>query len=143
MQSMQMRMKLPLKHDIRYAQHFAKMNSEHCQASEVELFVKTVNDLKLLKAVIAKRSTLVIWRGSGLRLRIKSYSRDSSQDLLAQIVAMKAYFMNETYELKNEMFFKKSEDGEKNSDSISIIKFYKSEISLLKDQNSFLKSEEN
>ena len=41
-QRMQMRMKLPLKHDIRYAQHFAKMNSEHCQASEVELFVKTV-----------------------------------------------------------------------------------------------------
>ena len=57
---MQIRMKLPLKHDIRYAQHFAKMNSERCQASEVELFVKTVNDLKPLKAVIAKRSTLGI-----------------------------------------------------------------------------------
>ena len=52
-----MRMKLPLKHDIRYA-HFAKMNSECCQASEMELLVKTVNDLKPLKAVIAKRSTL-------------------------------------------------------------------------------------
>ena len=60
MQRMQMRMKLPLKHDIRYAQHSAKMNSERCQASEVELFVKTVNDLKPLKAVIAKRSTLDI-----------------------------------------------------------------------------------
>ena len=59
-----MRMKLPLKHDIRYAQHFAKMNSGRCQASEVELFVKTVNDLKPLKAVIAKRSTLGIWQGS-------------------------------------------------------------------------------
>ena len=59
-QHMQMRMKLPLKHDIRYAQHFAKMNSEHCQASEVELFVKTVNDLKRLKVFIAKRSTLGI-----------------------------------------------------------------------------------
>ena len=33
MQRMQIRMKLPLKHDIRYAQHFAKMNSEGCQAS--------------------------------------------------------------------------------------------------------------
>ena len=55
-----MRMKLPLKHDICYAQHFAKMNSEHCQASEVELFVRTVNDLKPLTAVIAKRSTLGI-----------------------------------------------------------------------------------
>ena len=52
-------MELPLKHDIHYA-HFAKMNSEHCQASEVELFVKTVNDLQLLKAFIAKRSTLGI-----------------------------------------------------------------------------------
>ena len=59
-QGMRMRMKLPLKHDIRYAQHFAKMNSERCQASEVELFVKIVNDLKPLKTVIAKRSTLGI-----------------------------------------------------------------------------------
>ena len=59
-QRMQMRMKLPLKHDIRYAQHFAKMNSERCQASEVELFVKIVNDSKPLKTVIAKRSTLGI-----------------------------------------------------------------------------------
>ena len=59
-QSMQMRTKFPLKHDICYAQHFAKRNSEQCQASEVELFVKIVNDLKLLKAVIAKRLTLGI-----------------------------------------------------------------------------------
>ena len=64
MQRMQMRMKLPPKHDIRYAQHFAKMNSERCQASEVELLLKTVNDLKSLKAAIIKRSTLGIWRGS-------------------------------------------------------------------------------
>ena len=60
MQRMQMRMKLPLKHDICYVQHFAKTNSERCQASELKLFVKTVNDLKPLKAVIAKRSTLGI-----------------------------------------------------------------------------------
>ena len=60
MQRMQMRMKLPLKPDICYVQHFAKMNSECCQASEVELFVKTVNDLKLLKAFISKRSHLGI-----------------------------------------------------------------------------------
>ena len=33
--------------------------------------------------------------------KYKSSSRDSSQDLLAQIVAMKAYFMSEIYELKN------------------------------------------
>ena len=52
MQHVQMRIKLPLKHDIHYAQHFAKMNSERSLASEVELFVKTVNDLKPLEAVI-------------------------------------------------------------------------------------------
>ena len=60
MQRIQMRMKLPLKHDICYAQHFAKMNSERCQASEVELIVKTVNGLNPLKVVVAKRSTLGI-----------------------------------------------------------------------------------
>ena len=60
MQRMQMRNKLPLKHDVCYAQHFAKVNSEPCQESEVELFPKTVNDLKPLKNVIAKRSTLSV-----------------------------------------------------------------------------------
>ena len=73
----------------------------------------------------------------------KSSLRDSSQDLLAQVVAMKAYFMNEIYELKNEICCLKNkvEDREKRSDSTSMANFYKSEISLLKDQNSFLKSE--
>ena len=56
---MRMGMKIPLKH-IRYAQHFAKMNSKHSQAPEMELFVKTINDLRPLKAVIAKRSALGI-----------------------------------------------------------------------------------
>ena len=60
MPRMQLRINRPLKHNIPYLQPFAKMNSERCQASEVELFVKTVNDLKPLKAVIAKRSTLGI-----------------------------------------------------------------------------------
>ena len=58
MQRTQMRVKLPFKHDIRYAKHFAKVNSEPCQASEVELFAKIVNTLKPLKTVIAKRSSL-------------------------------------------------------------------------------------
>ena len=55
---------------------------------------------------------------------------------------MKPYFISEIYELKNEICFLKNqlEDGEKNADSISMIKFYKSEIFLLKDQNSFLKT---
>ena len=57
--------------------------------------------------------------------KYKSSSRDSSQDLLAQIVAMKAYFMNKIYELKNEICFLKNqlEDEEKSSDNISMIKF--------------------
>ena len=58
MQSMQMRMKLPLKHDTRYAQHFTKVYSEPRQASEMEFFAKTVNDLKSMKTVIAKMFTL-------------------------------------------------------------------------------------
>ena len=41
--------------------------------------------------------------------KYKSSSRDSSQDLLAQIVAMKAYFMNEIYKLKNEICFLKNQ----------------------------------
>ena len=53
-----MRMKLPLKHDTRYAQHFAEVYSEPCRASGMELFAKTVNDLKTLETVIAKMSTL-------------------------------------------------------------------------------------
>ena len=59
-----MRMKPPLKHDIHYAQHFAEAYSELCQASEIELFAKTVNDLKLLKTVIAKSSTLGVSQDS-------------------------------------------------------------------------------
>ena len=62
MQRMQMRMKLALKHDTRYAQHFAEVYSEPCQTSEMEHFAKTVNDL--LKTVIAKRSTLGVLQGS-------------------------------------------------------------------------------
>ena len=55
-----MRMKPPFEHDTRYAQHFEKLNSEPCQASEVELFAETVNALKPLKTVVTKRSTLGI-----------------------------------------------------------------------------------
>ena len=60
MQCLQMRMKSPLKYDIRYAQHFAEVYSEPCRASEMELLTKTVNDLKPLKTVIAKRSAFVV-----------------------------------------------------------------------------------
>ena len=55
-----MRTKLSLKHDICYAKHFAKMNSERCQAPVVELFVKTVNELNPIKVVVAKMSTFGI-----------------------------------------------------------------------------------
>ena len=58
MQPIQMRMKLPLKHGTCYAQHFAEVYSVPCQASDMELFAKTVNDLKPLNSVIPKGSTL-------------------------------------------------------------------------------------
>ena len=58
MQRMEMRMKLPLKNDALYVQYFTEVYSEACQASEMELFAKTVNDLKALQTVIGKSSTL-------------------------------------------------------------------------------------
>ena len=75
--------------------------------------------------------------------KYKSSSRDSSQVSHEQVAVMKAYFMSKILELKNEIYCLKSqlEDGEKNCDSITMADFYKSEIYLLKDQNSFVKSE--
>ena len=59
--------------------------------------------------------------------KYNSSSRDSSQVSLEQVVAMKAYFMNKIHELKNEICCLKNqlEDGEKNSDSIYMVNFYK------------------
>ena len=75
--------------------------------------------------------------------KYKSSSRDSSQVSHEQVAVMQAYFMNRILELKNEIYCLKNqlEDGEKNCHSITVVDFYKSEICLLKDQNSFLKSE--
>ena len=88
MQHMLMKMKLPLKHEICYAQYFAKMNSECCQASEVELFVKTVNHIKLLKAVIAKRSILGIWRGSEYASTFTNLGRVLLDDQIHYIITV-------------------------------------------------------
>ena len=57
----------------------------------------------------------------------ESSSRDSFQNLLTKVVAMKAYFMNEIYELKNEICCLKNklEDGEKSSDSTFMVNVYK------------------
>ena len=57
-QHMEMRIKLPLKNDTRYVQYFTEVYSESCQTSEMQLFAKAVNDLKALKTVIGKSSTL-------------------------------------------------------------------------------------
>ena len=75
--------------------------------------------------------------------KYNSSSRDSSQVSLEQVVAMKACFMNRIHELGNKICCLKNQlkDGEKNSDSISMINLCKWKISLLKGQNSFLKSE--
>ena len=50
---------------------------------------------------------------------------------------------NKIHELKNEIccFKNQLEDGEKKSDSISVVNVYKSDIYLSKDQNFFSKSE--
>lgn len=57
MQRIQMRVRLSLKNITRYTQRLAEAYSEPCQVSEMELYAKTVNDLKPLKTVIAKRSS--------------------------------------------------------------------------------------
>ena len=62
-QRMKMRMKLPLKNETRYGQHFAKVNSEPCQAFWGAAFWEN-SDLKPLKTVIVNKSTLGIWQGS-------------------------------------------------------------------------------
>ena len=43
---------------MQHAQYFTGAHSEPFEASEMELFAKAVNDLKLLKTVIAKRTIL-------------------------------------------------------------------------------------
>ena len=57
MQRIQMRVRLSLKNITRYTQRLAEAYSEPCQVSEMELYAKTVNDLKPLKTIIAKRSS--------------------------------------------------------------------------------------
>ena len=52
-----MRMRLSLKHDTCYAQHFAELYSEPCQASEMELFAKTVNELMLFAKTVNELMT--------------------------------------------------------------------------------------
>ena len=47
-QCMQMRMTLPLKYVTCYAEHFVEAYSEPCQASQMEIFKKAVNDLNPL-----------------------------------------------------------------------------------------------
>ena len=87
MQHIQMRMKLPLKH-IHYAQHFAKMNSGCCQASEVELFVKTVDDLKLLKAVISQKGPPWVFEGVlSMHLLSLSYTYERGEGSRSRSIA--------------------------------------------------------
>ena len=60
MQRKQKRMRLSFENVTCHAEHFVEAYSESCQVSDMELFAKTVNDLKQLKTVIAKSSTLGI-----------------------------------------------------------------------------------
>ena len=72
---------------------------------------------------------------------------DNTKNMLyhvdVQLVTIKAYFMNEIYELKREISqLKVHEKTEKCDSSESTLKdFLKSQIRILQEQNSFIKSE--
>ena len=74
MQRMQMKMRLPLKHGTGCAQHFAEAYSEPYQASEMELFAKTVNDLKHRKLLSQKEQPWVFERALRTPLVSLSYT---------------------------------------------------------------------
>ena len=76
-------------------------------------------------------------------LKISDNTKNMSYDVDVQLVAIKAYFMNEIYELKREISqLKVHEKTEKCDSSESTLKdFLKSQIRILQEQNSFIKSE--
>ena len=66
-----------------------------------------------------------------------------SYDVDVQLVAIKAYFMNEIYELKREISQLKVQEktGKCDSTEWSLTDILKSPIRILQEQNSFIKSE--
>ena len=69
--------------------------------------------------------------------------RHSSYDADVQLVAIKAYFMNEIYELKREISQLKVQEktGKCDSSESTLTVILKSQIRILQEQNSFIKSD--
>ena len=76
-------------------------------------------------------------------LKNSDNTKNMSYDVDVQLVAIKAYFMNEIYELKREISQLKVQEKNGNCDSSksALTYIFKSQICILQQQNSFMKSE--
>ena len=76
-------------------------------------------------------------------LKISDNTKNMSYDVDVQLVAIKAYFMNEIYELKREISQLKVQEktGKCDSSESTLTDILKSQIRILQEQNSFIKSE--
>ena len=76
-------------------------------------------------------------------LRNSDNTKNMSYDVDVQLVAIKAYFMNEIYELKREISQLKGQEktGKCDSSESTLTDILKSQICILQEQNSFIKSE--
>ena len=76
-------------------------------------------------------------------LKNSDNTKNMSYDVDVQLVAIKAYFMNEIYELKREISQLKVQEktGKCDSSESTLTDILKSQIRILQEQNSFIKSE--
>ena len=76
-------------------------------------------------------------------LKNSDSTKNMSYDVDVQLVAIKGYFMNEIYELKREISQLKGQEKTENCDSseATLTDIFKSQICILQEQNSFIKSE--
>ena len=76
-------------------------------------------------------------------LKNSDNTKNMSYDVDVQLVAIKAYFMNEIYELKREISQLKVQEktGKCDSSESTLTDILKSQICILQEQNSFIKSE--
>ena len=76
-------------------------------------------------------------------LKNSDNTKNMSYDVDVQLVAIKAYFMNEIYELKREISQLKGQEktGKCDSSELTLTDILKSQICILQEQNSFIKSE--
>ena len=75
--------------------------------------------------------------------KISDSTKNMSFDVDVQLVAIKAYYMNEIYELKREISQLKVQEktGKCDSSELTLTDILKSQIRILQEQNSFIKSE--